>query len=62
MVIDYQNEAVYAKIGQATDEGVDYIISSVGSQGATADLQILNFGGEIAVTAGFPDFEKWRFY
>lgn len=62
VVIDYQNEDVYTKIRQMNDYGVDYIISSIGSQGATADMQILNFGGEIAVTAGFPDFERWRFY
>lgn len=63
VAIDFQNEDVYARISEETNgEGVDYALSSIGSKGATADLKILRFGGELAVTAGLPEFDGWKFY
>lgn len=63
VAIDFQNEDVYSRIKKETDnEGVDYALSSIGSKGATADLEILRFGGELAVTAGLPEFSGWKFY
>lgn len=61
--IDFQNENVYERIREITNnKGVDYIINTLGKDNATADLDILKFGGEIAFTASFPDFERVRFY
>lgn len=63
VAIDFQNEDVYMKINEEThNQGVDYIISTIGPEGATKDLDIMTFGAEIAVTAGLPNFEKWNFY
>lgn len=61
--IDFQNEDVYARINEEThNQGVDYVISTIGTEGATKDLDIMTFGAEIAVTAGLPNFEKWNFF
>lgn len=63
IAIDFQNEAVYPRVLQETHQkGVDYIVNMIGSQSASADFEIMNFGCEIAVTAGLPDFKKWKFY
>lgn len=63
LAIDFQNEDVYGIIENYTNgHGVNYILSTIGSKGATKDLNILAFDGEIAVTAGFPDFSKINFY
>ncbi len=63
IAIDFRKEDVYGRVMEETGyRGVDYIISSIGPEGATKDLEVLGFGGEIAVTAGFPDFEQWKFY
>lgn len=61
--IDFENEDVYQKINQITcNKGVDYALSTIGSAGATKDLSILKFNGELAVTSGLPDFNEWKFY
>ena len=63
IAIDFQIEDVYAKILEVTsNRGVDYALSSIGPEGATRDLGILRFGGELAVTSGLPDFSEWKFY
>lgn len=63
IAIDYMNEDVYGILKRETDNfGPHYIISSIGPQGATRDLEALRFGGELAVTAGLPDFSTWEFY
>lgn len=63
LVIDFQKENVYEIIGNYTKGlGVNYILSTIGTGGATKDLTILAFDGEIAVTSGFPDFSKIKFY
>lgn len=61
--IDFTSEDVYAVIESLTNgKGVDYVLNTVGPESATKDLGVLAFGGEMAVTAGFPDFSKLRFY
>lgn len=63
IVIDFQNEDVYKRISEETNnQGVDYVISTIGSDGATKDLEIMTFGAEIAVTAGLPNLDNWKFY
>lgn len=63
VAIDFRHEDVYARIKEETDgKGLDYALSSIGTQGATKDLEALRFGGELAITAGLPDFAGWRFY
>lgn len=62
-VIDFKSENVHAVTMEWTNQrGVDYILSTVGPEVATKDIDILAFGGEIVVTAGFPDFNRFRFY
>lgn len=62
-IIDYRKEDVYEKISKLTKgRGVDYILNTIGSDSASKDLDIAAFGGEIAFTAGFPDFNKLNFY
>lgn len=57
------SQDVYAEIRNLTqDQGVDYVISTINSDTATKDIDALRFGGEIVVTAGFPDFNRFRFY
>lgn len=61
--VDYRAGNEYARILELTDgRGVDYALSSVGSKTAEKDLNILRFGGELAVTAGLPDLSGWAFY
>lgn len=61
--IDFTKGDVYEKIAGLTDgRGVDYVLNTIGSEAATKDIDALAFGGEIAVTAGFPDFSKLHFY
>lgn len=61
--IDFQSEDVHAVTMEWTEQrGVDYILSTVGPEVATKDIDVLAFGGEIVVTAGFPDFNRLRFY
>lgn len=61
--IDFTKEDVCTVIKKLTNNrGVDYILNTIGSEVATKDIDILAFGGEIAVTAGFPDFNRLRFY
>ena len=61
--IDFQNENVYERISLLTQgQGVHYVLSTIGSDGATKDLSILRFNGELAVTSGLPDFKDWVFY
>lgn len=63
VAIDFTQEDVCARVLEETDgAGVDYILSMVGSAIATKDLGLLRFGGELAVTAGLPDFSGWKFY
>ncbi|MFM9277567.1 zinc-binding dehydrogenase [Paenibacillus jiagnxiensis] len=61
--IDYTKEDVYSVLSKLTNErGVDYILNTISSDSAAKDIDVLAFGGEIAVTAGFPDFNRLRFY
>lgn len=61
--IDFTSEDVHEKTMEFTNQrGVDYVLSTVGSEIATKDLDVLAFGGEMAVTAGFPDFSRIKFY
>ena len=61
--IDFQSEDVHAVTMEwTTQRGVDYVLSTVGPEVATKDIDVLAFGGEIVVTAGFPDFNRLRFY
>lgn len=61
--IDYTQAKVYKDILAMTDgRGVDYVLNTIGPESATKDLDILAFGGEMIVTAGFPDFSRIRFY
>lgn len=63
VAIDFQNEDVYGRIKEETDgKGLDYALSSIGVQGATRDFEALRFGGELAITAGLPNFAGWKFY
>lgn len=62
-VIDFKSEDVHAVTMELTNNrGVDYILSTVGPEVATKDINVLAFGGEIVVTAGFPDFNRLKFY
>lgn len=59
--IDYQKENVYNEILNVTNGcGVDYVVNTIGR--AEKDMEILRFGGELAVTSGLPDFSQWKFY
>ena len=61
--IDYLSQDVHAEIRNLTkDQGVDYVMSTINSDTATKDIDVLRFGGEIVVTAGFPDFSRFQFY
>lgn len=61
--IDFQNEDAHKRVLELTNNrGVDYVLNTVGSEIATKDIDILAFGGELVVTAGFPDFNRLRFY
>ncbi|MDS0527427.1 zinc-binding dehydrogenase [Clostridium sp. SHJSY1] len=63
VAIDYKNEDVYEVISKLTNKrGVDYVVNTIGTESATKDLDILAINGEIAVIAGFPDFNRLRFY
>ncbi|WP_054957938.1 zinc-binding dehydrogenase [Paenibacillus dakarensis] len=63
LAIDYENQDVYAEINKLTNHlGVDYVLSTINPETATKDIDILRFGGEIVVTAGFPDFSRLHFY
>jgi NADPH:quinone reductase and related Zn-dependent oxidoreductases len=63
VAIDFEKEDVCARIkGLTNNRGVDYVLNTVGSEVATKDIDILAFGGEIAVTAGFPDFNRLHFF
>ncbi|HEY9714248.1 MAG TPA: zinc-binding dehydrogenase [Chroococcales cyanobacterium] len=54
--IDYQTENVPDAIREITQgRGVDYIVDTVGSESATAALNMLAFNGAIACIAGMPD-------
>jgi NADPH2:quinone reductase len=58
-VIDYQTEDVAHCVREITNErGVDYILDTVGSDSATAALEMLAFNGAIACVAGLPDMSK----
>ncbi|NRG33073.1 zinc-binding dehydrogenase [Niallia circulans] len=62
-VIDFTTNDVHEETMKYTNQrGVDYILSTIGSDIATKDLDVLAIGGEIAVTAGFPKFDKIKFY
>ncbi len=57
--IEYQTgnlESVVKEITQG--RGVDYILDTVGSENATASLNMLAFNGSIACVAGLPDITK----
>ncbi|SDF16582.1 NADPH:quinone reductase [Fontibacillus panacisegetis] len=61
--IDFSSEDVYARISELTNgTGVNYVLNTVGPDSATKDLGVLAFGGEMAVLAGFPDFNQIKFY
>lgn len=61
--IDFTKEDIYQSILSLTGgRGVDYVLNTISSESATKDMDILAYGGEIAVIAGFPDFERFRFY
>lgn len=61
--IDFTSEDVHAVTMELTNQrGVDYVLSTVGSEVATKDIDVLAFGGEIVVTAGFPNFNRLKFY
>ncbi|MGF9858570.1 zinc-binding dehydrogenase [Priestia endophytica] len=62
--IDFEKEDVYAVLSKLTKErGVDYVLNTIGSESATNDIEYaLAFGGEIVVTAGFPESKSLRFY
>lgn len=63
VAIDFTKEDVCAEISQLTGgRGVDYVLNTINSESATKDLDILAFNGQIAVTAGFPNFSELRFY
>jgi NADPH:quinone reductase-like Zn-dependent oxidoreductase len=58
-VIDYQTENVAHCVQEITGErGVDYILDTVGSDSATAALEMLAFNGAIGCVAGLPDISK----
>lgn len=61
--IDFTKDDVYAILSRLTDgRGVDYVLNTISSSSATSDIDALAFGGEIVVTAGFPDFSRLHFY
>lgn len=63
VAIDYVKEDIYAEIYKLTNgRGVDYVINTLNPESATKDLDILALNGQIALTAGFPDFSKLHFY
>lgn len=58
-VIDYESEDVAARVREITEgRGVDAIVDTVGSNTATAGLDMLAFGGGIACVAALPDYSK----
>ncbi|MBA9087923.1 NADPH:quinone reductase-like Zn-dependent oxidoreductase [Fontibacillus solani] len=61
--IDFTKGSVYEEISNLTNgRGVDYVLNTISPDSATKDLEVLAFGGEMVVTAGFPDFSRIRFY
>lgn len=61
--IDFTKGSLYEEILNLTSgRGVDYVLNTISSDSATKDLEVLAFGGEMVVTAGFPDFSRIRFY
>lgn len=61
--IDFTKEDVYQAVLNLTEgRGVDYVLNTISSESATRDIDILTYGGELAVIAGFPDFGRFRFY
>ncbi|MEK4058461.1 MULTISPECIES: zinc-binding dehydrogenase [Paenibacillus] len=61
--IDFTKGSVNEEILNLTNgRGVDYVLNTISPDSATKDLEILAFGGEMVVTAGFPDFSRIRFY
>lgn len=59
--IDYRNSDVLSAVKQLTGgRGVDGIVDTVGSDSATAGLEMLAFGGGIVCVAGLPDFRRIR--
>lgn len=60
-VIDYKLENVGEKVKNLTKgRGVDYIIDTVGTDNATASLDMLAFGGEIVCVAGLPNLSAFE--
>lgn len=63
IAIDYVNQDVYQEMQRLTlGLGVDYILNTLSPEHATKDIDVLRFGGELVVTAGFPDFSRLRFF
>jgi NADPH:quinone reductase-like Zn-dependent oxidoreductase len=55
-VVDYKGNSVAEAVADITKgRGVDYILDTVGSDNATASLELLAFNGGIACVAGLPD-------
>ncbi|WP_313579312.1 zinc-binding dehydrogenase [Chishuiella sp.] len=62
-IIAYDLENVYDRVKELTNnKGVNYILNTINSETATKDLDVLSLDGEIAVIAGFPDFNKLTFF
>jgi len=59
--IDWRNDDPKSMIAALTSgRGVDAILNVVGSERATADLELLAFEGAIACVAGLPDLGRLR--
>jgi NADPH2:quinone reductase len=57
-VVDYKGNSVAEAVNEITKgRGVDYILDTVGSDNATASLELLAFNGGIACVAGLPDLQ-----
>ena len=60
-IIDWRNDDPKRMIAALTSgQGVDAILNVVGSERATADLELLAFGGAIACVAGLPDLGRLK--
>jgi NADPH:quinone reductase-like Zn-dependent oxidoreductase len=55
-VIDFRTEDISTRVRELTDDrGLDAVVDTIGTDSATANLQLLVHGGGLAAIAGRPD-------
>lgn len=56
--IDERNEDIAARILELTGDGLHSVLNTISGESATADLPLLKYNGQLAFTAGAPDYSR----